>query len=55
MGNQYEVLADEVKFEEVLAKGIFYADSFVNKNYLINLHRYPVLEADPDRDRIRLI
>ena len=55
--DKYEILADERRFDAVLDKGIFYANSFVNKNYLINLDQYPVLDVDDERksdDCIRL-
>ncbi len=57
MSNNYEILEQEEQFNQVLEKGMFYADSFVNKNYLINLDRYPVVELEDDRksdDYIRL-
>lgn len=38
---------DEEQATAILQKGLLYADSFVNKNYLINLDRYPIAPLDP--------
>lgn len=57
MEDKYEILTDEQYFDHVLSKGVFYANSFVSKNYLINLDQYPVIEADSESksdDYIRL-
>ena len=48
MGNdRYEVILSEEEANAALEKGMLYADAFVNKNYLINLDRYPLVEIDP--------
>ena len=44
---QFELILDEEQANAALEKGIIYADAFVNKNYLINLDRYPLVELDP--------
>ena len=57
MKQDYKILEDQDQFHSVLNKGMFYANSFINKYYLINLHEYPVVEADPAEksdDYIRL-
>lgn len=57
MKQDYKILEDQDQFDSVLNKGMFYANSFINKYYLINLHEYPVVEADPAEksdDYIRL-
>lgn len=54
---QYEVLEDDDAYESMLNKCMFYAKSFVNKHYLINLNEYPVLDIEDSRkndDFIRL-
>lgn len=40
-------MLDEAQANAALEKGMLYADTFVNKNYLINLDRYPLVELDP--------
>jgi hypothetical protein len=50
-------LENKDTFDEILEKGMFYADAFVNKNYLINLDQYPVVELEDSQksdDFIRL-
>ena len=48
MNNEkFELILDEEQANAALEKGIIYADAFVNKNYLINLDRYPLVELDP--------
>ena len=38
---KFELMLDEAQANAALEKGMLYADTFVNKNYLINLDRYP--------------
>mgnify|MGYP005762500591 FL=1 len=45
--DKFEQMLDEDQANAVLEKGMLYADAFVNKNYLINLDRYPLVELDP--------
>ena len=45
--DRYEVILSEEEANAALEKGMLYADAFVNKNYLINLDRYPLVEIDP--------
>ena len=45
--DKFELMLDEDQANAVLEKGMLYADAFVNKNYLINLDRYPLVELDP--------
>lgn len=47
---KFELLEDTGSYNNVLDKGMFYADSFVNKNYLINLDEYPVVPL-PDEQK----
>ena len=57
MEEKFELIENNDTFNEILEKGMFYADAFVNKNYLINLDQYPVVELDETRksdDFIRL-
>lgn len=44
---KFELMLDEAQANAALEKGMLYADTFVNKNYLINLDRYPLVELDP--------
>ena len=44
---KFELMLDDGQADAVLEKGMLYADAFVNKNYLINLDRYPLAELDP--------
>ena len=44
---KFELMLDEAQANAALEKGMLYADAFVNKNYLINLDRYPLVELDP--------
>lgn len=44
---KFEVILDEEQANAALEKGMLYADAFVNKNYLINLDRYPLVALDP--------
>ena len=44
---KFELILDEAQANAALEKGMLYADAFVNKNYLINLDRYPLVELDP--------
>ncbi len=56
-GDRYQVLEDEKIFRDVLNKGMFYANSFVNKFYLIGLNQYPVAAPEDGKksdDFIRL-
>lgn len=39
---KFELMLDEAQANAALEKGMLYADTFVNKNYLINLDRYPL-------------
>lgn len=49
MGNEkFELMLDEAQANAALEKGMLYADAFVNKNYLINLDRYPLVELDEE-------
>lgn len=41
---KFELMLDEAQANAALEKGMLYADTFVNKNYLINLDRYPLVE-----------
>ena len=43
---KFELMLDEAQANAALEKGMLYADTFVNKNYLINLDRYPLVELD---------
>ena len=43
---KFELILDEKQANAALEKGMLYADTFVNKNYLINLDRYPLVELD---------
>ena len=43
---KFELMLDEAQANAALEKGMLYADAFVNKNYLINLDRYPLVELD---------
>ena len=43
----FELMLDDEQANAALEKGMLYADAFVNKNYLINLDRYPLVELDP--------
>ncbi len=43
---KFEIILDESQAIAAMEKGILYADAFVNKNYLINLDRYPLVELD---------
>lgn len=43
---KFELILDETQANAALEKGMLYADAFVNKNYLINLDRYPLVELD---------
>lgn len=43
---KFEVILDEEQANAAFEKGMLYADAFVNKNYLINLDRYPLVELD---------
>lgn len=57
MDEKFEFLEDTDSYNEILDKGMFYADAIVNKNYLINLQNYPVLELPEEKkidDNIRL-
>lgn len=52
MGDRFNLLEYEDKWDNILNKSIFYADAFVNKKYLINLNKYPVVRiSDEDRDQ----
>lgn len=44
---KFELMLDEAQANAALEKGMLYADTFVNKNYLINLDRYPLVELAP--------
>ena len=44
---KFELMLDEAQANAALEKGMLYADAFVNKNYLINLDLYPLVELDP--------
>lgn len=44
---RFELILDEQQADAAVEKGLLYADAFVNKNYLINLNRYPLVELDP--------
>ena len=44
---KFELMLDEAQANAALEKGMLYADAFVNKNYLINLDSYPLVELDP--------
>ena len=44
---KFELVEDDIRANAALEKGMLYADAFVNKNYLINLNRYPLAELDP--------
>lgn len=44
---RFELILDEAQANAALEKGMLYADAFVNKKYLINLDRYPLVELDP--------
>ena len=41
-----ELLENHEHYNAVLDKGMLYADSFVNKRYLVNLNKYPVKPLD---------
>ena len=43
----FKLTLDETQANAILEKGVLYADAFVNKNYLINLERYPLVALDP--------
>lgn len=45
--DKFELMVDETQANASLEKGMLYADAFVNKNYLINLDRYPLMALDP--------
>ncbi len=42
-----DLMLEERQANAALEKGMLYADAFVNKSYLINLDRYPLVELDP--------
>ncbi|KAB5604756.1 ATP-binding protein [Bifidobacterium jacchi] len=45
---QFEVITDDEIADATMRMGLLYADAFVNKNYLIDLHDYPVALMDDD-------
>jgi len=49
MDEKFELLESNDTFNGILEKGMFYADAFINKNYLINLDQYPVVELEEER------
>lgn len=52
---KFQLMLDEAQANAVLEKGMLYADAFVNKNYLINLDRYPLVELNADEKSDRYI
>lgn len=45
---RFELISNEEQANAVLEKGMLYADAFVNKTFLINLDKYPVVELESE-------